>query len=92
MRKQKQNHGMKALPHRKDDPPTGATSSRSRAAARRGSRLLLGTGRRTNAGTGTPPMPSPWLEAATAAQPRVNGPAVKVLTLWPGADAGRGCV
>ena len=26
-----------------------------------------------------------------ASQPRVNGPAVNVLTLSPGADAGRGC-
>ena len=36
-------------------------------------------------------MPSPWLKATAAAWPRVSGPVVKVLTLRPRPNAGRGC-
>ena len=94
IRQQRQNHGMKTLPYRKDDPPSGPTASRPRAAARCGPWLLqdrhgprLHSPYLTIVGTGAPPMPSSLARghyggAASSQRPRRRG-------FDPAARAGR---
>ena len=69
------------------EPPRVVAPGFSRAGTGLGSMLPAGR----TPGLALLRCPCSWLETATVARPRVNGPVAKVFTLWPVPDAGGGC-